>query len=37
MEEIATVLGIRRDVKWRMSEGRRHLKNKLARLGIGHE
>jgi RNA polymerase sigma-70 factor (ECF subfamily) len=38
MEEIGIVLGIPTGtVKWRVSEGRRHLKDKLARLGIGHE
>ena len=38
MEEIGAVLGIPSGtVKWRLSEGRRHLKAKLARMGIGHE
>ncbi len=38
MEEIGGVLGIPAGtVKWRLSEGRRRLKEKLARLGIAHE
>jgi RNA polymerase sigma-70 factor (ECF subfamily) len=38
MDEIGAVLGIPTGtVKWRISEGRRHLKEKLARMGIGHE
>lgn len=36
LDEIAGVLGIPTGtVKWRMSEGRRHLKTRLARMGIG--
>jgi RNA polymerase sigma-70 factor (ECF subfamily) len=38
MDEIGAVLGIPAGtVKWRMSEGRRHVKEKLARMGIGRE
>jgi RNA polymerase sigma-70 factor (ECF subfamily) len=38
MEDISAILGIPAGtVKWRLSEGRRHLKAKLVRLGIGHE
>jgi RNA polymerase sigma-70 factor (ECF subfamily) len=38
MDEIGAVLGIPTGtVKWRMSEGRRRLKEKLVRMGIGHE
>jgi RNA polymerase sigma-70 factor, ECF subfamily len=38
LEEIGSMLGIPTGtVKWRLSEGRRHLKAKLARLGIGHD
>ena len=38
MEEIGAVLGIPTGtVKWRLSEGRRYLRDKLARMGIGHE
>lgn len=38
MDEIGAVLRIPTGtVKWRLSEGRRQLKVKLARLGIGHE
>ena len=38
MEEIGAVLGIPAGtVKWRLSEGRRRLKEKLARMGLGHE
>ncbi len=38
MDEIGGILGIPAGTaKWRMSEGRRRLKEKLARMGIGHE
>ena len=38
LEEIGGILGIPTGtVKWRMSEGRRHLRARLARLGISHE
>jgi RNA polymerase sigma-70 factor (ECF subfamily) len=38
MEDIGGILGIPAGtVKWRMSEGRRRLREKLARVGVGHE
>ncbi len=38
LEQIGSILGIPTGtVKWRMSEGRRQLKARLTRLGIGHE
>jgi RNA polymerase sigma-70 factor (ECF subfamily) len=38
LEEIGAILGIPTGtVKWRLSEGRRHLRARLARVGIGHE